>query len=671
MPKFHALCLGISNYPGATTIPSAEPEAAKLHRHLQARGIGSTLITGPRATLARLRAELARLRDVCSAGDHLIVYFSGHGGQHGQAAVEADLTSPEYLLLYDEVLMDNVLEEEIRNLPGVNVLLLLDACHAAGMSPDLAVLSERMSRAKAGDRWVQTMAAAREGDLAAGTATNGDMSRGLLQVLAAAKLPDTYADFFAAVRAAMPETANPVHRSTPASAEKLPLVLGQTPPPLLRQEHQAHVLFGFPAHRHQALCFFRITDPHRFKAALRAGTFWPTPAHEYSRQGRETASAIAFSFAGLFELGAPELIKVGERSRAVGQALIDELERSKMPGKYELHPLANRPAFEVGMPHRSVTVLHDPWQGLGSRAWWKIPDGKPVHGLILVAADTEEKVNGQVASLPLAAAGIEQVNDVQHGQARQRDHFGFRDGIAVPGIAAVEGDAVSILPQTATSVHAMDRLLLRGDEVPSWALDGSFLVYRRLNQDTEKLNELVQSLEEQLQVSRTEALAMLVGRRPDGSSLEQPAPAKDMTQRAHVPKSEFDQFDYGTRQCPAFAHARKTNPRSATIPTPPLFRRGVFFGHENESDRGLHFMCYQASIEGHFELISCWMNKQDLPEQAGGLDLLLGRNVGSNWPSPRTVPTAKDLSECIYPTGGEYLFAPTINGLRELVGSDE
>src|SRR5207244_3137626 len=89
-------------------------------------------------------------------------------------------------------------------------------------------------------------------------------------------------------------------------------------------------------------------------------------------------------------------------------------------------------------------------------------------------------------------------------------------------------------------------------------------------------------------------------------------------------------------------------------------------------ERGLHFLCYQASIVDQFEFLQQnWANNVGAPAP-GGNDLIIGQTPGGirtiNLPPivPGKPPaTVTAPIQWVTPTGGGYFFAPSIRAVRE------
>ncbi len=540
-------------------------------------------------------------------------------------------------------------------------------------------------------------------------------------------------------------------------------------PFLLIDEIQGHVLGGFNKDHQGVIPLFFSQDAASVTAVRRwlarfAQRVTPlsevlTFKREFKRrrvmEGAEPADmvalwrAIAFSYPGLAKLVPQEA------------------------------PAFKDTTFQRGLPFASA-LLSDPIvKGMpGEKHGWLFggPDTIPDILLIIAgddAAIVEQEVNAVIAeaqeigmSCPHYDIGhdLAYYNDATLYYEHGHEHFGFKDGISQPGVrgrlSTAENDFLTpriaptsndptqpewgtpgqplvcvgefVLgygkqdPQFPRRAMSPDRLGSDPDAVaPSWACNGSYLVYRRLNQDVPTFNRFLVSCAEQLAQSSEFALvkaehlgAMLVGRWKSGAPLMR-VPRGD-NPRLGATASANNAFAYhGTLAdpqdgfpftaedtdgvvCPLVAHIRKVNPRdtdTVDLGQPPanltrrMLRRGIPFGRPLPPDaisdpentaRGLLFLSYQASIHNQFEL-SCqnWMNQLNQPESGTmGFDMVVGQtNQGtpqrvrscvlkSSSGSSVTLSTQTfDPKDWVIPTGGGYFFAPSLSALRDVFGA--
>jgi Dyp-type peroxidase family len=243
-----------------------------------------------------------------------------------------------------------------------------------------------------------------------------------------------------------------------------------------------------------------------------------------------------------------------------------------------------------------------------------------------------------------------------------------------------------------------------------WMLNGSYLVFRRLRQDVAKFRNfsakwastISQQTGELMTQERLEGL--MVGRWKDGTPLMQNPDGPDCSIARDPQRVNF--FSYKTAEpdavvledgmqrtvqgtpgdllgtrCPHFAHVRKVNNRGATdlgeLSRFLILRRAIpygpdFVGPEHDSvDRGLLFLAYMRSIRDQFLVLSqTWMNSATAPEE-NGHDLLVGQNRNGrvatlNLPSGEVQITTDSSEQWVLPTGGAYLFVPSISVLKNL-----
>lgn len=316
--------------------------------------------------------------------------------------------------------------------------------------------------------------------------------------------------------------------------------------------------------------------------------------------------------------------------------------------------------------------------------------------------------------------------DLTHGA----EHFGFVDGISSPGVYGEYRDGKNRKHLITTrygvpSAGGIDfgkpgqpmvwpgRFIvgtaLDGGEqteaVPALFQNGSFLVFRRLQQlvrefreDTNAMAAILGPTVNQPALDGPRLRDLIVGRRMDGQPLMRASSEAEglfavnhfayggATPTVTLSTGEIvtgASADPNGLRCPFWAHIRKVNPRDGANDLPEsahnlqMLRRGVPFGPPFDPaepglfPRGLLFLGYQRSISGQFEkLNSHWMNQFDVPA-SGGHDLLVGLasdpsgrlvNRRADWPG--TAQQFQTLRQWVIPTGGAYLFAP---GKRALI----
>ncbi|WP_445149867.1 Dyp-type peroxidase [Baekduia sp. Peel2402] len=244
--------------------------------------------------------------------------------------------------------------------------------------------------------------------------------------------------------------------------------------------------------------------------------------------------------------------------------------------------------------------------------------------------------------------------------------------------------------------------------MPPWAKDGSFLVYRRLRQDVLGFEAFTKGASEGLGLNPDQLGAKLVGRWKSGAAME-PVPAlpagvdpsladpsvANESQDAHpqvLEDAQINDFTYGGDpggdKVPRPAHVRKTNPRDQAPPGQAgsdrrrILRRGIPYGPEVEpgveqpygggpvpdtQDRGLLFLCYQASISRGFAFIQkVWVNNDNFPQSGDGHDPIISQEKEPRQFHLPGQANPTDMHQWVFTTGGDYFFSPSIPALKQL-----
>jgi Dyp-type peroxidase family len=352
----------------------------------------------------------------------------------------------------------------------------------------------------------------------------------------------------------------------------------------------------------------------------------------------------------------------------------------------------------------------------------------PVHAMVIIAADLPDLLEdrtSKVRELIQGAGVLEDVGNADEGNARPggREHFGFKDGISQPnvdGLVTSSGGGTAIAAGefligyedqdgrvSGGAVAQPNHPTQPGDpgypapapvppvQLPAWARNGSFLVYRRLRQNVGGFQSFVAETAARLNMPPGLLAAKILGRWPSGTPLEHvpgrppgdEAGTVDPALTERLNDFKYQPHDADGHLTPRAAHIRKANPRDSNPAGEEetrhhrLLRRGIVYGpdfHEAEptyppsgappvdQDRGLLFLCYQADIEDGFEFVQTkWINSPDFPSTGDGMDPIVSQSTAD---PPFPIPADPHLTtqRWVVTTGGDYLFSPSISALRAL-----
>jgi Dyp-type peroxidase family len=419
-------------------------------------------------------------------------------------------------------------------------------------------------------------------------------------------------------------------------------------------------------------------------------------------------------------------------------------------------------SFKKGLSFMSSISLGDPndLTSPGDSRNWVIgaknkrsdhPNGLP-DILLIVASDQVELLDKKVEFLKEKAEEYELINHyLEYGHdlsfygdesRRGTEHFGFKDGVSQPGIRGrVSADFNKFLTdrkkdqQSNPNIPELSNkgrpLIAPGEFIlgypiqnenhprdaelsriiyPKFLLNGSYVVYRRLNQDVMAFERFIKREVEKIilnsnliNMTEEKFKAFLVGRWKSGAPLSL-SPEQD---NPDLGSNQFENnlFDYDDDprglKTPAFSHIRKINPRnlseqggSGLVLKKMILRRGIPFGDlvdplnasSISKPRGLLFLSYQASISDKFEfIIREWANSKNRPHNPpspngndSGNDFIIGQNVSNNrirsgYIQYLTNGRSKeheiktqglDILDWVTPTGGGYFFCPSISSIK-------
>ncbi len=350
---------------------------------------------------------------------------------------------------------------------------------------------------------------------------------------------------------------------------------------------------------------------------------------------------------------------------------------------------------------------------------WNAPyRDEAIHAVVIVASDERDELQAYVdfildaaTSNGLELLGIERGNALP-GALRGHEHFGYKDGVSQPSIQGVD-QGPNLLSPWDFVVNAVDAAPPASPQqagyppppapapVPPWTHQGSYLVFRRLRQNVPLFNEWEEQ-EAPHNLDSDRFGAKVVGRYEDGAPYER-VPGCPYDPNAGQPSAHgehdilrpenINNFDYGADQdgqlMPHAAHIRKVNPRgSFGAPNVRIIRRGIAYGAPYDpvaeddapggknTDRGLLFAAYQASIVRQFEFIQqTWSNSAGFPAGVNpppGQDVIIGQTASGTRefvvPLPAQPHTIQNIPAFVTTTGTLYCFSPSISALKKLGG---
>ncbi len=371
---------------------------------------------------------------------------------------------------------------------------------------------------------------------------------------------------------------------------------------------------------------------------------------------------------------------------------------------------------------------------------------KNVHALLIIASDSptdlEYTVNRYIQDPVFTSAA--KVLYTQEGRTRLdipgeagHEHFGFKDGVSQPGIRGLTPPNESNPNQGQRGqdlLHPGEFVLgyptqkpipkdgvdgpnpdpgPKSESGPYWTVNGSYLVFRRLQQNVQDFRDQVKDLAYEQKLTPEVMGAKLVGRYKSGAPLERTKDQPDTFDPTLEDPSKKDPgllqderinfFEYGDDKAgeivPRAAHIRKAYPRDqiggagasseSETQTHRLLRRGIPFGSsldalgQSSDDRGLLFLAYQTDLERQFEFVqAAWVNDPKFPCPAGqkdketvcsgdavdGQDPIIAQSSEGafNLPAKGCPMHSLSVKHFVTTTGGEYFFQPSIKALYQI-----
>jgi deferrochelatase/peroxidase EfeB len=324
-------------------------------------------------------------------------------------------------------------------------------------------------------------------------------------------------------------------------------------------------------------------------------------------------------------------------------------------------------------------------------AEWEEPYRGRIDAMVLLADDDEYRLSSTLDEVIAGAAGVVDVLATERGGVLRKkfprgtlviEHFGFQDGVSQP--LMIQQDADEEMGKRGNAHwNPTAPLSLALVSEPGNGGYGSFMVYRKLEQDVAAFRRALGDLAYQAGRSVADIGSMAVGRYEDGTPA---VPTVTIDPDADPNDFHYDQDPDGHR-CPFHAHIRKTNPRG-DVPrfiNPSLgeferarrvVRRGITYGVRPDlveggvdtpaTGVGLLFMCFQGNLD-QFAIQQEGADSNEFVQAGVGVDAVIGQNdepTVQTWPSDGT--TQFTMANFVRLLGGEYFFAPSMAFLHGL-----
>ncbi|MCB9230951.1 MAG: Dyp-type peroxidase [Bacteroidia bacterium] len=449
-----------------------------------------------------------------------------------------------------------------------------------------------------------------------------------------------------------------------------------------------------------AYLMLSITQPEEARAWLRS------QLDNINHSGVKPADKrlhLAFTFSGLEKLGAGQFLERGFSVEFVQGMSTDY--KSRVLGDLEESAPEN---WQWGGPKNEAIDL----------VWMIFAPDKTTLASILAE---------NAAVLP--ASGIKLITTLDtQGNPHNREHFGFRDGIAQPIIDGLpkKGTAENTvaagefifgyengynqLPESPLVKSASDPNNLlpvdpKGSGLKDLGRNGSYMVFRQLVQDVPGFWETTASAVKNENPDATVEdciflASKMVGRWPNGHPI-----TLSPTEEKPYSKEE-DDFLYAEKDphgfgCPLGSHIRRANPRDAMPDNKPkgsvkisnrhrILRRGRSFGPpfaesfdprdlmKAEDDgqlRGLQFICFNTNIQRQFEFVQHqWSNNTKFAGLYSDPDPILGIKDSRDKHDTHDFTIQAEpvrrkiqgLRRHVEVIGGAYFFMPGLQALRFL-----
>lgn len=392
-----------------------------------------------------------------------------------------------------------------------------------------------------------------------------------------------------------------------------------------------------------------------------------------------------------------------------------------------------RPEFIQGLnTDYRARLLGDLGESDRSNWEWGGPGNESVHLTLMLFAPDKDLLELKSATLQsgLMDGGLVLVHRLSTEYSpKQREHFGFRDGISQPILPGLKKKGSRGNPEIPAGEFILgykngyneypDSPLVPSQADPNMILpkaavqagmvdfgkNGSYMVFRQLKQEVKQFWNFLEDAvkKENSEAGADDAIqlaAKMVGRWPSGCPVTL-SPKVDKESMGRENNFLFNAYDAKGYQCPVGSHVRRSNPRDSLqhknaqkamkiSQRHRILRRGRIFGppltpdfdprsflqvEDDGQSRGLHFICFNTNIARQFEFIQhTWTDNSKFQGMYEDPDPVLGIKDSRNKAHTHdfTIPAKplrrkiQGLKRHVHVIGGAYFFMPGIRALRFL-----
>lgn len=196
--------------------PGCDVDAQAFAIACQSEGVPYELLLNRQANYIGIVASAKRACATLSAGDLLVIYISGHGGQVADTSGDEADGKDETLCLWDGQLSDDAVWQLLAQVPkGVRVWMITDTCNSG---TNYRAPHSYRSRIADGPTLLHWGGCA-DGKSSFGSAQGGTFTTALVDSY---RTGQSYADWFASAKRRMPFTQRPTCEFTGSDYQSLP-----------------------------------------------------------------------------------------------------------------------------------------------------------------------------------------------------------------------------------------------------------------------------------------------------------------------------------------------------------------------------------------------------------------------------------------------------------------